>query len=142
MSKGEPSSVTLITDADLSHMGPGGNASTDAQGCYLSMPDSGEKIVNQPVTFGGLTYFSTNRPLSTATNSCRYSISKAYAAPLFCTTTGLISNEFSGDGLPPSPVVGYVVITVTNPDGTTSERLVPFVIGGPQSLGPMILRQK
>jgi type IV pilus assembly protein PilY1 len=117
--KGEPTSVTLITEAALTSIGADG-ASADEQGCSYSLAANGEKVINQPITFGGITYFSTNRPLPPGAGSCSRSQSRAYQLPLVCKAPTF--RNLVGDGLPPSPVVGYVDVG--------GGKLVPFVIGG------------
>jgi type IV pilus assembly protein PilY1 len=120
VSKGEPAAVTLITDASMATLGADG-AGIDPEGCAYSFATSGEKVINQPITFGGVTYFSTNRPLPPDGGSCSRAQNRSYSVPLVCrppTYRNLI-----GDGLPPSPVVGYVDVG--------GGKLVPFVIGGP-----------
>jgi type IV pilus assembly protein PilY1 len=117
--KGEPTSVTLITEAALTSIGADG-ASADEQGCSYSLATNGEKVINQPITFGGITYFSTNRPLPPGAGSCSRSQSRAYQLPLVCKAPTF--RNLVGDGLPPSPVVGYVDVG--------GGKLVPFVIGG------------
>jgi type IV pilus assembly protein PilY1 len=120
VTKGEPSSVTLITDSSLAALGADG-AGADPEGCAYSLAINGERIINQPITFGGVTYFSTNRPLPPGGNSCSRSQSRAYQVPLVCRPPTY--RNLVGDGLPPSPVVGYVDVG--------GGKLVPFVIGGP-----------
>ncbi len=120
VSKGEPSSVTLLTDSMLVAMGTT-NAGLDPEGCYLAFASNGEKVINQPITFGGITYFSTNRPLPPGGGSCSRAQSRAYQVPLICRSPTY--RNLVGDGLPPSPVVGYVDVG--------RSKLVPFVIGGP-----------
>jgi type IV pilus assembly protein PilY1 len=117
--KGEPASVTLTTEAALTAIGADG-ATTDEQGCFYSLAANGEKVINQPITFGGITYFSTNRPLPPGPGSCSRSQSRAYQLPLVCKAPTF--RNLVGDGLPPSPVVGYVDVG--------GGKLVPFVIGG------------
>lgn len=118
--KGEPTSpVTLITESDLATMGAEG-ASADDQGCAYTLATNGEKVINQPITFGGITYFSTNRPLPPGEGSCTRSQSRSYQLPLVCRAPTY--RNLVGDGLPPSPVVGYVDVG--------GGKLVPFVIGG------------
>ncbi|MDO8906344.1 pilus assembly protein [Hydrogenophaga sp.] len=120
---------TAITATDLAAVGSTADAT---QGCYLSMDVRGEKIVNAPVTVGGITYFSTNRPLPAT--ECRANLGQArvYAAPLFCTAPQV--EILTTGGLPPSAVAGTVEVTYTqtNEDGTTTEgqKRVPFIIGG------------
>lgn len=117
--KGEPTSVTLITDDTLAPMGADG-AANDEQGCVYSLASNGEKVINQPITFGGITYFSTNRPLPPDGMSCTRAQSRAYQLPLLCKSPTY--RNLVGEGLPPSPVVGYVDVG--------GGKLVPFVIGG------------
>jgi type IV pilus assembly protein PilY1 len=119
VSKGEPTSVSLITDASLTSIS-GMDAGADPEGCYFSLATNGERVVNQPITFGGVTYFSTNRPLPAGGGACTRSQSRAYQMPLVCKAP--IYRNLVGDGLPPSPVVGYVNVG--------GGKLVPFVIGG------------
>ena len=85
-----------------------------------ALATNGEKVINQPITFGGITYFSTNRPLPPGPGSCSRSQSRAYQLPLVCQVPTY--RNLIGDGLPPSPVVGYVDVG--------GGKLVPFVIGG------------
>jgi type IV pilus assembly protein PilY1 len=120
VTKGAPSTVTLITDATLAGLGTDG-AGLDPEGCAYSFATNGERVINQPITFGGITYFSTNRPLPPGAGSCSRSQSRAYQVPLVCRPPTF--RNLVGDGLPPSPVVGYVDVG--------GGKLVPFVIGGP-----------
>ena len=117
--KGEPASVTLLTEAALTMIGTDG-ATSDEQGCAYALANNGEKVINQPITFGGITYFSTNRPLPADAGNCTRSQSRAYQLPLVCQVPTY--RNLVGDGLPPSPVVGYVDVG--------GGKLVPFVIGG------------
>jgi type IV pilus assembly protein PilY1 len=120
VTKGAPASPTLITDAVLAGLGADG-AGIDPEGCAYSFATNGERVINQPITFGGITYFSTNRPLPPGGGSCSRSQSRAYQVPLICRPPTF--RNLVGDGLPPSPVVGYVDVG--------RGKLVPFVIGGP-----------
>jgi type IV pilus assembly protein PilY1 len=120
VTKGAPSAVTLITDAALAGLGSDG-AGADPDGCSYALATNGERVINQPITFGGVTYFSTNRPLPPGAGSCSRSQSRAYQVPLVCRPP--VFRNLVGDGLPPSPVVGYVDVG--------GGKLVPFVIGGP-----------
>jgi type IV pilus assembly protein PilY1 len=120
VTKGEPTSVTVITQAQLSSINTATDAPADPEGCYYSLATNGEKVINQPITFGGLTYFSTTRPVFDS-NACSRAESRAYQLPLVCKPPRY--RNLVGDGLPPSPVVGYVDVG--------GGKLVPFVIGGP-----------
>jgi type IV pilus assembly protein PilY1 len=120
VSKGEPSTVTLTTDAALAALGADG-AGIDPEGCSYSFGTNGERVINQPITFGGITYFSTNRPLPPGGGSCSRAQNRSYSVPLVCRPPTF--RNLVGDGLPPSPVVGYVDVG--------GGKLVPFVIGGP-----------
>ena len=128
VTKGERTPTpAVITESDLVAMG-----SDDEQGCYLSFSEAslGEKVINQPITFAGITYFSTNRPVlqteiidpeNPKKRACSATRSRAYQVPLICKSPpDPIALE--GDGLPPSPVVGYVEVG--------NGKVVPFVIGG------------
>ena len=88
-------------------------------GLLLQLTDRGEKIVNQPVTFGGQTYFSTTAT-STDPNSCAISSSQRLCRPAVLPhDRGRRTSK--AEGLPPSPVVGYVAIqTCTDPAATIS----------------------
>ena len=124
--KGAPTSVSLVYSYQLRPVSSTTRADSDDQGCYLGMSD-GEKIINQPVSFGGVTYFSTTKPTPPDSGSCYVGQSKAYAVPVFCNPPSKVT-DLLGYGLPPSPVVGYVQI-----DG----KLVPFIIGGPDTTSPI-----
>jgi type IV pilus assembly protein PilY1 len=85
--------------------------------------------VNAALTVGGNTYFSTNMPQPVAPNSCaaNLGIAKTYAVPLICQTPTIV--VLNSGGLASSPVAGIVQVTYTNPDGSTSVREEPFIIG-------------
>lgn len=120
VAKGEPPSVTLITEASLAEVSSANTAGRDPEGCAYALATNGEKVINQPITFGGITYFSTNRPLPPSSGSCNRAQNRSYQMPLVCRNP--TSRNLVGDGLPPSPVVGYVDVG--------RGKLVPFVIGG------------
>ena len=63
VTKGEPTSMSLITEASLAEVSSANTAGRDPEGCSYALATNGEKVINQPITFGGITYFSTNRPL-------------------------------------------------------------------------------
>ena len=139
-SKGTTSTFTAIVPANL--VAAGTALSTDAPGCYMSMAVTGEKIVNAPTTVGGITYFSTNQP-SALVAACVSNLgtSKVYSAPLFCKAA--TSQNLLGGGLPPSPVSGTVQVTYIIPakgtsPATTATKLIPFIIGAPNSKGSAI----
>jgi type IV pilus assembly protein PilY1 len=124
VAKGAPASVTVLTELDTAKVKAVGDEAlkTDPDACYVQMAINGEKVINQPITFGGVTYFSTSRP-SVGGQSCSTIVSKAYQVPLICRAPTV--SELVGDGLPPSPVVGYVEVG--------NGKVVPFVIGGPNT---------
>jgi type IV pilus assembly protein PilY1 len=120
VAKGAPGTVTPITEASLAEVNSGNTAGRDPEGCAYALATNGEKVINQPITFGGVTYFSTNRPLPPGAGSCSRAQNRSYQMPLVCRNP--TSRNLVGDGLPPSPVVGYVDVG--------RGKLVPFVIGG------------
>lgn len=139
--KGTPATFTTVNAGDLGAVGTGED---QAAGCYIPMSTSGEKIVNAPVSVGGITYFSTNQPAAVSTNSCsaNLGVAKVYSAPLFCKVVS--SQTLTGGGLPPSPVTGTVTVTYTetkcdsggaNCTDETRTKQVPFVIGAPNAKG-------
>ena len=106
---------------------------TDINACATSLNSSdrgwrmdlnsgrGEQTVTSAVIFGGLVFFSTNRPVSTPPGACAANLGEArgYAVNLLNAsgavgTAGLCgagrSGIFVGGGLPPSPVTGTVSI--------------------------------
>ena len=97
----------------------------------------GEQTVTSATIFGGLIFFSTNRPVPTAPGQCGANLGEArgYAVNLLnasgaVNTEALCGNDrsgvFLGGGLPPSPVVGRVLI---------AGRPVTVMIGGIQRSG-------
>jgi type IV pilus assembly protein PilY1 len=122
--------MVITTAADLL---AGGMDLSAAKGWYLDMR-VGEKVVNAPLSIGGITYFSTNRPTPDPL-SCSPNLgeARAYAVDFLTGTAGVdrngdgttnaddISIKLTGGGLPPSPVGGVVQLD----DG----RLVDFIIG-------------
>jgi type IV pilus assembly protein PilY1 len=97
----------------------------------------GEQTVTSSTIFGGLVFFSTNRPMPTPVGSCSANLGEArgYAVNLLNASGavgtealcgGTRSNFFVGGGLPPSPVTGTVPV-----DGNP----VTVMIGGVQRSG-------
>jgi type IV pilus assembly protein PilY1 len=97
----------------------------------------GEQTVTSAAIFGGLVFFSTNRPVATTPGQCAANLGEArgYAVNLL-NASGAVGTEelcgadrsglFIGGGLPPSPVVGSVPV-----DG----KQITVVIGGIQRTG-------
>ncbi len=118
------------TATAVGDLGTVGTADSQVAGCVIPMSTAGEKIVNAPLTVGGYTYFSTNKPDASA-NVCtgQLGIAKVYGAKVFC--QGAISETRTGGGMPPSPVSGVVSVTYVDPTTQqTINKQVPFVIGG------------
>ena len=132
--KGTPTEATTpIAANNLSQVG---SAASQASGCFIPMSTAGEKIINAPVSIGGISYFSTNKPSVPDANSCssNLGVSKVYSAPLFCAAA--TSQVLTGGGLPPSPVTGIVTVNYASPlTGQTVSKKVPFIIGAPNSKG-------
>ena len=138
--KGTTSTFAAITAGILGAVGT--TANQDA-GCFISMGVDGEKIVNGAITVGGITYFGTNKPQNVSSASCTPNLgtAKVYSAPLFCKVA--TSQTLVGGGLPPTPVSGSVIVSYIQPaDGltpaSTKTKVVPFIIGGPNSKGSSI----
>ena len=132
--KGPPGTAPIVESA-LTPSGSDGVPAAHAAGCYLLLDTArGEKVVTSAVSTGGYTYFSTNAPTDTfSETACNTNLgtAKSYRQALFCGAAE--SREFVGGGLPPSPVVGLVEVQVpsTEPAGSGEEkRTVPFIIGG------------
>ena len=81
----------------------------------------GEQTVTSSTIFGGLVFFSTNRPTPTSENACGGNLGEArgYAVNLLnasgaANTMSLCGGDraavFAGGGLPPSPVTGVVPV--------------------------------
>ena len=111
---------------------------TGQDGWYMDLEGGrGEQTVTSAVIFGGTVFFSTNRPIDTATGTCGTNLGEArgYAVNLL-NASGVIgtgslcggarSGVFTGGGIPPSPVVG--VVPVRQPDGSVKPTNV--LIGG------------
>jgi type IV pilus assembly protein PilY1 len=128
VTKGAPvDAASPFTESVLQAIGADGS---DAKGCYLPLA-SGEKVVTGSSSIAGTSYFSTNRPTPASPLSCRANLgeARAYELPLFCKTAN--SQVLTGGGLPPSPVVGVLQVSVGNTGaGGATTRVVPFVIGG------------
>lgn len=105
----------------------GAASSTLGGGCYQALA-VGEKVVNAATSIGGVTYYGSNQPNPSGSNSCtaNLGVARSYAQPLFCRKPE--SSTLIGGGLPPSPVSGIVSV---ESNGTTKR--VPFIIGAPNA---------
>ena len=91
-------------------------------GWYMDLASGrGEQTVTSALIFGGLVYFSTNRPLTSAPGMCTANLGEArgYAVNLLNASGavgtqaicgGARSNVFAGGGLPPSPVTALLPV--------------------------------
>jgi Tfp pilus tip-associated adhesin PilY1 len=90
-------------------------------GASSSSTGAGEQAVTSTAIFGGLVFFSTNRPLPTPPGACENKLGEAngYALNLLNASGaadtlnicgGARSATFLGGGLPPSPVTGTVPV--------------------------------
>jgi type IV pilus assembly protein PilY1 len=95
--------------------------SSAAKGWYYSLNVNGEKVVNAPLTVGGVVYFGTNRPVAQA--ACKANLGEARSYALrFLDGSGVRTPSGSGSGddvysivqtgggLPPSPMFAIVEI--------------------------------
>jgi type IV pilus assembly protein PilY1 len=100
----------------------GRTLSPNANGWFFDLnAGRGEQTVTSSAIFGGLVFFSTNRPTPTSTNACGGNLGEArgYAVNLLnasgaASTQSLCGGDraavFAGGGLPPSPVTGTVPV--------------------------------
>lgn len=108
---------------------------TKPKGWYLDLRYS-EQVVTSAITVYGVTTFSTHIPATPATaSSCSANLGQTSVYNISYINAGSANGtaeryeDVAGDGLPPSPVAGVVVLD----DGTS----VPFVIGsGPIPFTP------
>ena len=100
---------------------PGVGPGSSKRGWFMSYPGRGEQSVTNAVIVSGMVTFSTSRPGGTSLDVCTRPIGVAngYWVNLFNgsgaigvegTCGGSRSKEFSGGGLPPSPVLATVPI--------------------------------
>jgi type IV pilus assembly protein PilY1 len=104
-------------------------------GFYITLTNTGEKLVNAPTTIGGFTYFGTNQPIAPSALSCKNTLGNARAYQVNFVTGATASEMLDGGGLPPSPVQGVVNVT----DAGGNSLFVPFLLGGnpsPTCSGP------
>lgn len=125
------SNLTSMTVAGLSAV------PADSYGCYLTLPNAGEKVVSG-VTYGtGYSFFGTNGPPPSSATSCTGSmgVARSYAVSAFCGPA--LINTLVGGGFPPTPKIATVLIPpssnssadcATNPAACSR---VPVCIGCP-----------
>lgn len=75
----------------------------------------GEKVVNAPTTVGGITFFGTNQPLAPDPNTCQANLGVARGYGVDFYTGESYSVIYDGGGLPPSAVVGVVLLDSGEP---------------------------
>jgi type IV pilus assembly protein PilY1 len=97
---------------------------TDRKGWSLTMPNSGEKGVNAPLSIAGVVFYGTSQPTPPTAGSCvgNLGIARGCALNVFkgnaafdrdlngSVTQSDLCGTFVGGGLPPSPVSGTVII--------------------------------
>lgn len=83
---------------------------TNYKGYYINLA-TGEKGVNAPLTEAGTVYFGTNQPDTRTDNtSCKSGLGRAFAYQVDLFSGSRTIKEYSGGGLPPSPISGLVNI--------------------------------
>ena len=128
--------------------------STAAKGWYYSLNVNGEKVVNAPLTIGGVVYFGTNRPVAAAACKVDLGEARSYAMSFLdgsgTRTPGGVgtgddaySEVLTGGGLPPSPIAGLVDIggTIVPVCLGCGERRSAFEAGSPP-IDPNPVRRK
>jgi Tfp pilus tip-associated adhesin PilY1 len=123
----DPDNLRIVTnDNSCSTTVPNGTAGSGNLGWRFTfgadfLGTRGEQGVTSSLIFGGLVFFSTNRPLPTAPGACDQNLgeAKGYAVNLLNGSGavgvpglcgGTRSAIFTGGGLPPSPVTGTVPV--------------------------------
>jgi type IV pilus assembly protein PilY1 len=101
-------------------------SSSPLNGFYISLTNTGEKVVNAPTTIGGFTYFGTNQPVAPSALSCKTGLGNARAYQVNFITGATTSEMLDGGGLPPSPVQGLVAVK----DNQGNQIFQPFLVGG------------
>ncbi len=113
--------VTAVNLGQLQSMTTDGLSTIDASkyGCYLTLPNTGEKVVNAVTYTSGFAFFGTNSPTPPSPNSCSGTLGQAYsyAIPALCGPATVV--PLDGGGLPPTAVVGTVLIAP--PPGPSGE---------------------
>lgn len=109
LDKGQTSAVDLD---DLQPMTTAGLSTIDSEkyGCYLTLPNTGEKVVNAVTYTSGFAFFGTNAPTPPSPNSCTgtLGVARSYAIPALCGPATIV--PLDGGGLPPTAVVGTVLV--------------------------------
>lgn len=125
------SGQTTIVTSDLAQIGTSDDLATK-KGWYYALA-TGEKVVNAPITIGGVAYYGTNKPITQLACEANVGEARSYAVDFFTGAgTRPPGGVGTGDdaysivlnpktGLPPSPVAGLVDIG----NGV----VVPFCIG-------------
>lgn len=82
----------------------------DKYGCYLNLPNTGEKVVNAVTYTTGFSFFATNGPASKTALACKgdLGVARSYAIPALCGPVQV--TDLVGGGFPPTAVVGTVLI--------------------------------
>jgi len=104
--------ITAITPSNLANVSDTCPI-TSSNGWYFNMPNTCEQVVNKATSLGGYTYFGTNQPTASTGCAINLGIARGYAVSISggCAPPGASrSIEFTGGGLPPSPVAGIVDI--------------------------------
>lgn len=106
----------------------------------LNQYGQGEQTVTSATVAGGLIYFSTNRPIPATQGTCATTLGEArgYVVNLFNASGaigvtgscgGARSGIFIGGGLPPSPVLATLPVTVVNNGNVGTTQMETVVIG-------------
>ncbi len=128
--------------------------STSAKGWYYNLNVNGEKVVNGPLTVGGVVYFGTNKPIVQAACKADLGEARSYAMN-FLDGSGVrapggvgtgddaYSEVLTGGGLPPSPIAGLVDIggTIVPVCLGCGDRRSSFEAGSP-TIDPSPVRRK
>ncbi|MEW6115855.1 MAG: PilC/PilY family type IV pilus protein [Nitrospirota bacterium] len=98
-------------------------------GWYINLSGSGEKILGDPLVFGGVVYFTTYTPTQSNNNPCSQSGSGSLYGVKYTTGSGALDgnsrNMQLGAGIPSAPL-----ISLKPGDGTPAADLYVTVSGG------------
>ncbi len=115
------------TPANLQTLTPGQTFSGILNGWRVQLLGAGEKVMSEPIVFGGGVYFTTFMP-TTSANPCDLGGTGKLYGLNYLTAAGTLTNNATnftlGTGIPTSPIVSL------RPDGTAADMYITISGGG------------